>query len=194
MRYEIKPRTQIDKRDLMQMHCLRTEVFSGRLGWSVSVFDGSEIDRYDTDKTLYMLMYDKQNKVCGCWRLINTQAPYMLENDFSSLLQGRPARHEANVWELSRFALKRTGSGSYGFSKAAVGAIQHLVQWARSENVTEFLTVTTVSIYRLMEMLGLDIELICKPQKIGSVMTIAARFYISEKTERALFAQPRKIA
>jgi acyl homoserine lactone synthase len=118
----------------------------------------------------------------------------MLENNFSCLLHGQPAKKEMNIWELSRFALKQVASRSYGFSEATLGAMRSLVEWASRERITEFLTVTTVAVYRMMASIGLDVELYGPPIKIGSVMTVAMRIHLSHKTWDALFGEQRKIA
>lgn len=44
-----------------QMFRMRAEVFSGRLDWEVSLENGREIDRFDTEDTLYLLSLDEQS-------------------------------------------------------------------------------------------------------------------------------------
>lgn len=194
IRYEIKARPQIDGRALAQMHGLRHDIFRKRLGWQVSEDERGEVDRYDTDDALYMLMIDERDDVRGCWRLLATESPYMLENEFACLLHGQAPRHDARVWELSRFALRQTASCSYGFSEATLGAMRAVVQWAWKKNISEYVTVTTRAIHRLMARAGLDIELYGPAMRVGNEVAVAMHVHMSQITATALFGEQRMTA
>ncbi len=64
------------------MHKLRAKVFKGRMGWDVPVISGMEIDGYDAIDPMYMLMRAPEGVLCGCWRLLPTEGPYMLKDSF----------------------------------------------------------------------------------------------------------------
>ena len=72
---------------------LRYEVFHKRLQWDVQCRDGKETDRYDDEQTVYVVTEDDAGRVIGGWRLRPTLAPYMLDEVFPQLLNGRPAPH-----------------------------------------------------------------------------------------------------
>lgn len=42
-----------------QMHRIRAQVFSDRLGWDVEVTNGREIDRFDKEDPLYLVSIDE---------------------------------------------------------------------------------------------------------------------------------------
>lgn len=164
------------------MHALRAQVFQSRLNWSVPVTAGQEVDRYDTDAARYMLMYDQDGDLCGCWRILPTTAPYMLAETFQELLHGAPPSRDPNVFELSRFALAAPPARGFGFSDAARRAMQEIVTWASCEGVREFVTVTTLGIERLLVHQGIDMRRYGPARRIGESTAVALRILLSEKT------------
>jgi N-acyl-L-homoserine lactone synthetase len=83
----------------------RHRVFVQHLGWSLPGASGhTEWDCYDRPDTVYVLALSAAGSLCGCARLLPTTRPYLLAEVFPQLLDGRPAPHDKNTWELSRFA------------------------------------------------------------------------------------------
>src|SRR5262249_38868807 len=101
----IDKQSNFDLDALVEMYRLRAKVFEDRMGWEVATISGMEIDDYDALSPHYMLIRDEANQLCGCWRLLPTQGPYMLRDTFTQLLHGQCAPESPCVWELSRFAI-----------------------------------------------------------------------------------------
>lgn len=60
---------------------MRAEVFSGRLGWEVTVTDGGQSDRFDDDDPLYLIALDETTgSPKGAVRLLPTTRPNMLRD------------------------------------------------------------------------------------------------------------------
>ncbi len=76
-----------------QMFRLRAKVFADRLGWSVTVANGRERDRYDDLDPLYALALNDEGGVVGTFRLLQTIGPHMLAEVFKELMpDGVPVR------------------------------------------------------------------------------------------------------
>ena len=87
------------------MFRMRAEVFSGRLGWDVTVENGREIDRFDSETPLYLLSLDERSgQLRGAVRLLPTTGPNMLRDVFSMLMPGGTVESPL-IWESSRFAV-----------------------------------------------------------------------------------------
>ena len=105
----------LDQRAAMGMYQLRHEVFHDRLGWEVTTDNGMEHDEFDHADPVYVLAKGDEDEVLGCWRLLPTTGPNMLRDTFPQLLHGQRAPQQADVWELSRFAVTVPKYESAGF-------------------------------------------------------------------------------
>ena len=179
----------LDQHAAMGMYRLRHEVFHDRLGWEVTTDNGMEHDEFDHADPVYVLAKGDEDEVLGCWRLLPTTGPNMLKDTFPQLLHGQQAPQQADVWELSRFAVTaaRTESAGYGFSETPVKMMQTVVLFAQQNGIKRYVTVTTVAVERLLRHLGLNISRIGAPIKIGRVLTVACNIEIDAITEFALF-------
>jgi acyl homoserine lactone synthase len=87
---------------LASMHQLRRAVFSERLGWSVTVVNGLELDQFDLPEAHYLVHYAADGRVNACTRLLPTTGPYLLADVFPELVDGEmPRAHD--IWESTRF-------------------------------------------------------------------------------------------
>jgi acyl homoserine lactone synthase len=159
--------------DIHAMHALRYEVFRERLQWEVPCSNGTERDSFDDLDPTYMLVKDDSDKVFGCWRMLPTMGPYMLKDTFPQTLCGQAAPEHANVWELSRFALGSHEGRAHGFCQTAVSMMENAVEFALGQGVTQFVTVTTVAIERLLKTLGIPTRRFGVPVQVGIEKTVA---------------------
>lgn len=172
----------LSSRDLRVMHELRYEVFRERLEWEVSCSDGTERDRFDDLDPTYMLVKDDDGRVAGCWRMLPTTGPYMLKDTFPQTLCGQPAPEHPAVWELSRFALGRHEGRAHRFCDVAVQMMESVTDYALDRGVTQFVTVTTVAIERLLKGLGLPMRRFGAPVQVGVERTVAFSIEVSLNT------------
>lgn len=183
----IGPRNHFNKTELRDIHKLRAKVFKDRLGWEVPVLSGMEIDGYDALDPYYMVISNNTDHICGCWRLLPTEGPYMLKDTFPELLHGRLAPISERVWELSRFAIETDSNGHFGFTQHAIAAMREIVTFADENGIDEYVTVTTVAIERLLRHSGVDITRFGTPVNIGKERAVALKIHLGEKTRLALF-------
>jgi acyl homoserine lactone synthase len=172
---------------LAQMYRLRAKIFGERMGWEVAVLSGMEIDHYDAQSPYYMLVRDASGAVCGCWRLLPTQGPYMLRDTFPELLHGQRAPAAARVWELSRFAIVSPERAGYGFGELALDAMRAVVDFADRMGVTSYVTVTTTAVERLLARARIEMRRFGPPMKIGRVNAVALAIDLGKQTHEALF-------
>jgi len=144
-----------------QMFRLRYNVFHQKLGWQVDGTNNQERDDFDYLNPIYMIAGDQRDRARyseqsaqGCWRLLPTTGPNMLANTFPQLLRGEKLPITESVWELSRFAVtssSRRYKGQIYLSDLTYAMIAQLIAFADTNNISQYVTVTSVSVERLMK-------------------------------------------
>lgn len=192
---------QLDETTLHQMYRLRHAVFHDRLGWEVTSDNGMEHDEFDRANPVYVLVRGTGDDLDACWRLLPTNGPYMLKDIFPELLAGQPAPQSADVWELSRFAVAegKADPAGFGLSNIPVRMVRAAVRFAWENGIERYVSVTSVAVERMFRKLGVHVERLGPPIKIGRVLTVACSLEIDAITEFALFGTlpehaPRKAA
>jgi acyl homoserine lactone synthase len=187
MTITIDKQSRFDLDALAQMYRLRAKIFGERMGWEVAVLSGMEIDEYDAQSPHYMIMRDIYNEVCGCWRLLPTEGPYMLRNTFPQLLYSQNAPVSPRIWELSRFAVVSREKTCFGFGQLALDAMRAVVVFADRHAITHYVTVTTTGVERLLQRAGIATRRYGPPIRIGNADALALSIDLGEQTHEALF-------
>lgn len=141
---------------LNQVFKLRNETFKQRLGWDVNSEDGMEKDNFDKLNVSHIAMTDNNDCVIGCWRALPTQGQYMLKDIFPQLLQGEPAPLHKDVWEISRFTIRK-GDGEKGTSlvnSSTATLVKSFFDFAKEKEIKHYVLVTTVACERILRLLG----------------------------------------
>ena len=87
-----------------ELAAYRYKVFVEYLGWDLPIEQaGAERDQFDRPDTLYVMVKDRSNRICGCARLLPTNEPYLLGTVFPHLMGNQPMPASADIWELSRY-------------------------------------------------------------------------------------------
>jgi acyl homoserine lactone synthase len=191
---KIASRREFESKELWEMHRLRAKVFKGRMGWEIPIMSGMEIDGYDALDPYYMMIRDPSVGLCGCWRALPTEGPYMLKDTFPELLYGRPVPEDPKIWELSRFAIEADGPQGFGFSGMSLNALREIVKFGDKMGIEHYVTVTTASIERMMRRAGFAVTRFGPPMRIGVEVAVALDFDIGDKTHEALFGKSLKAA
>ena len=180
---------RLDQNTLTDMFRLRHAVFHDRLEWDVNSDNGMEYDEYDEAGPVYVLAKGNDDAVEGCWRILPTTGPYMLRDVFPELLAGQPAPESPEVCEISRVAVitKKHKDVGFGFSQTPVRMIQESVRYAHAAGITRYLVVTSLAVERMLRKVGLNMQRLGPPVKIGKVLTVANNIEMDEVTEFALF-------
>lgn len=187
----ISSRLELNFHQLNEMHKLRAKIFKERKGWDVTIIADMEIDGYDALNPYYLIIQGSPPKeqISGCWRILPTTGPYMLEHTFPELLHGVEAPKSENVWELSRFAIQPKHKSALNFSDDSIVAIKAVVEFAMNRGVVQFVTVTTLGVEKLLRRQGLDISRFGPAIRIGVENAIALRIELNDMTRRALVQQ-----
>lgn len=179
---------KIDTSTLNEMYTLRARVFKGKKRWDVQIKDNKEIDTYDALNPYYMIIRKKVSfELIGCWRILYTTGPYMLKDIFPDLLHGCSAPSDDKTLELSRFIVCSDAPNNSKLSIITLKAIQSLVVFATTLNVSRLVTVTTVGVERMLIRSGISIARLGPPLQIGVEKTVALYIYINKETYNALF-------
>ena len=91
------------RHELMAMHRHRKQVFIDQLKWNVPCEEGLEIDQFDSEDALYLLLIDDASgKLVASSRMLCTDRPHLLSEVFAALCpDGVPSR--GDIWESTRF-------------------------------------------------------------------------------------------
>jgi acyl homoserine lactone synthase len=167
---------------LAEMFQLRARVFSGRLGWDVSVIDGMEKDRYDDLEPVYILQRDRDERVCGCVRLLPTTGPTMLRDTFAQLPQSAPMPSDPRIWETSRFAIDAPAASAVGAGGAALLTYElfaGVVEFGLARNLTHIVTVTDARLERILRRANWPLQRMGDAIQIGDTRAVAGLLDIS---------------
>lgn len=85
----------------------RKRVFIDLLGWEIPALAGRyEIDQFDDDEAVYIVITDPAGNHCGSARLLRTDRPHILDSIFPELCADEMPR-AADTREITRFCLAR---------------------------------------------------------------------------------------
>jgi len=180
-----------DTTTIEAMFRFRHRIFHDRLGWDVHSELEMEFDIYDHLRPHYMIAKDGEDDVKGCWRFLPTTGPYMLRDTFPVLLQGQQAPRQDNIWELSRFAVDEGDCGMNGqvqMHGTTMEMIRQVVYFAKERNIDHYVTVTSVSLERMLRRAGIPMRRFGngRATRIGKVLTIACWIDVSDLAQAVL--------
>lgn len=169
------------------MFRMRAEVFSGRLGWDVSVTNGREIDRFDEEDPAYLLsINEKTSALQGAVRLLPTTGPNMLRDVFAALVPGG-APESPLIWESSRFAINpRIFAGddrakvNHRVNSITLELLCGIVEVCQKSGIDQIVSVFDARMARIFRAVDCPYKEIGTPTRIGKVMTHAALFEMSD--------------
>ena len=98
------------KWELEEMYRLRYDVAVNELGWSIpNVGDKHDKDNYDYDNTIYFLERDNTGHLIATARLNPTTQPHLMTDVFPDLCEFDGVPIAPDIYEYSRFLVKRNG-------------------------------------------------------------------------------------
>jgi len=143
-----------------QVFRLRHEAFIERLDWDIPSVNGMERDEFDDLKPYHIVAKNDDGSIAGCWRALPTTGKYMLKDVFPSLLQSESAPREKDVWEISRFTVRKNHKNlTKGYiNSVTIDLISSFYSFAKDNNIRAFVTVTTVACERLLRQMGVSLR------------------------------------
>lgn len=170
---------------ISQVYRLRHDTFIDRLGWDIQSENGLERDSFDEMNPYHIAIRDKYGDVAGCWRAMPTTGDYMLRSIFPELLQGEATPDAEDVWEISRFAIRKNHTCAVkGYSsQVMIDMMESLYGFAVEHNINRYVAVTTVGFERILRKLGLTIRRLGEGQsmQIGVERSVAIFVEVNEK-------------
>lgn len=147
----------IDQR--RQLARYRYGVFVQRLQWKLGDEHGLEQDQFDMEDTMHLVARDAYGDIVGCGRLLPTDGPYLLGDVFPELFNGMPPPRDANIWELSRFAVSAStmDPAAGNTQRLAERLLLQALRFCAQRGVAQLLAVTTPPVERLMRKAGVEL-------------------------------------
>lgn len=94
-----------------QLYQFRKALFVDALGWNLAVQEGREQDQFDTNAAVHCALFCGGTLIAG-FRAIRTDHPYLAQSVFPQLATFAPYPQRRDVWEISRFGIVPSESGS----------------------------------------------------------------------------------
>jgi acyl homoserine lactone synthase len=168
----------------------RHAVFIEALQWQLPVENGLERDQFDRPDTLYAIVRNVNGGVCGCARLLPTTKAYLLDEVFPSLMNGAPAPHTPDVWELSRFSTMATNQASTPsreeLRRRFCSLFSAVVEVATAQGAARLITFTALGVERILRSIGMHAHRVGPPQMIDGEPVLALWIELDDQTRRAL--------
>lgn len=177
--YQIKTLTRRD--EFLQAFHLRYTIFHNELRWVPDSQDQIERDDYDKN-AVHFGVFNKEKQLLAFVRLILYKDTYMLENEFSKLVEDKHnIRKQSDTAEVSRLCISKGVRNKNILSNFGMHSITMLLYkgiylWCRKNNIRYLYAVIEYKLYKLMLMRGFPCRLIGNPiimqDKIKAVAVI----------------------
>lgn len=168
----------------------RHRIFIETLHWQLPCDQGLERDQFDRTDTLYAIARDADGTVCGCARLLPTTGPYLLDEVFPDLMNGLPAPHSVDVWELSRFSTTPAGQPATLSREEAKNRLRALlaaaVKVVTARGAMRLILVTALGSERILRNLGVNAHRVGPPRLADGKPILAMWIELDDQTCRAL--------
>jgi acyl homoserine lactone synthase len=171
--------------NLYQMHRLRKTVFKDRLGWDVTISGELEADEFDGTASSYLLSIDRYGAVDGCVRLLPTTGPNMLRDIFPSLVTRASMPCSEQVWEASRFAVRRDTAES-GLSRTTYDLLIGVLRFGLTNGISRIACVVDVRMERILRRAGWQLNRLGPARRTGNTIALAGQLDVSPQILRTL--------
>jgi len=168
---------------LEEMFQLRHRVFVERLKWeALRKPDGREIDQFDNDDAIYLLLREDDGRIIGGHRLLPTTKPHLFTELFSDMCNVRGLRSGERIYELTRTCIDKETIGNdrelWALKHVMVGLFEFCVR-AGIEQLTLLTPLSTL--YRCL-LTGVEVKPLGLPREIDGVPQAAVAFITSHAT------------
>ena len=177
-----------EKESLLQaMFEARKQVFVDLLKWDVPVLEGRyEIDQFDDDHAVYLIVADAAGGHLGSARLLPTTRPHILDSLFPSLCAGEPPR-SPDCFEITRFCLGRNQNARQRF-ETRNRLVSALAQYALENGISTYTGVAELGWLQQILAFGWRCRPLGLPRTINGRTLGALRIDIDSETPALLAA------
>ena len=161
-----------DYADLMeQVWRFRHVQFVERLGWKeLHSEDGREIDRFDTDDAIHLVV-EKRDQVVGYTRLLRTSGPHLLSEIYPHIMEGQAWPRDRAVYEWTRCICDQE-AGKFGDVQASHLLITGVLEFCLVAGIRGMVVETHPKLVTWMLETGYDVETLHTPQIINDVPVV----------------------
>ncbi len=158
----------VSEDEKIQAYRLRHRIFCEELGWlprSRSLLETDEYDKYTTS----LGIFDRQHVLVACTRVASPGTPFMIEKEFSSLIDPlHKIRKENDIAEVSRScvapeARRLSVYGTFGACRVSMLIYKVAYQWCSVNNIRYVYTVVEPRLYRALRAQGFQMQLVGAP-------------------------------
>lgn len=166
--------------DTLKIQRLRHQVFAQELGWVQQNEQKLEMDEYD-EGAISFGVFDSNDNLKACLRVVTSDRPFMLEKDFPFLLSAASrVRKEQDTVEVSRLcvaqeARSETFSGNFGVHTASMLLYKGVYRWCLKNRKQYIYLVVEQKVFRLLCAKGFPCKLVGEPVVMpDGVVAVAA--------------------
>ena len=172
---------------LQAMFEARKQVFVDLLKWDVPILAGRyEIDQFDDEHAIYMIVADPEGRHLGSSRLLPTSRPHILDSLFSGLCAGEPPRGP-DCFEITRFCLGRNQNARERL-QTRNRLVTALARYALGQGISTYTGVAELGWLQQILAFGWRCRPLGLPQRIGGRTLGALRIDIDPETPALLAA------
>jgi len=177
----------LDYNIFREMFEARRRVFVDLLKWDVPVLGGRfEIDQFDDDHAVYLIVSDEQGRHAGSARLLKTTRPHILDSLFPELCAAPPPKGE-HMLEITRFCLSREQNAAERL-QTRNALVSGLVVYARENGIQTYTGVAEMGWLQQILAFGWRCRPLGLPRLIAGQMLGALRIDIAFETPALLAA------
>jgi acyl homoserine lactone synthase len=173
-------KTITSKCDSRKVQRLRHQVFAQELGWVEGNEQGLETDEYD-EGAISFGVFDRDENLKACLRVITSDHSFMLENEFPFLLSPlSQVRKAQDTVEISRLcvaldARSETFSGNFGVHTTSMLLYKGVYRWCLKNRKQYIYLVVEQKVFRLLCAKGFPCKLVGEPKVMpDGVVAVAA--------------------
>jgi len=162
----------------------RKALFVDQLGWNLTLHGELEIDEFDTDHTIYCLIYE-YDKIISGFRAVMTTFPYLVKTHFSYLGTTRAFPSRDDYYEISRFGVLSTEN------RLDIGLMTYalMFHFALKRNITALVAIADLGHERLLRAMGIRTRRYGPPGIVGvdawgqPIVSVAGDIPIAEQPQ-----------
>ncbi len=169
----------LNEKEKEQAYRLRYQIFCRELRW-VKSKSNMEKDKYDKS-AIFFGVFDVSNRLLAFLRLILSDQPYMLEDEFSMLLDDHyQIRKDNTTAEVSRLCVAKEARklrlvNNFGVFSVSMMLYKGVYQWCKKNEIRYLYLVVEYKIYRLLRSKGFPSTLLGRPVTMpDGVVAVAA--------------------
>jgi N-acyl-L-homoserine lactone synthetase len=175
-----------------ELAAYRYKVFVEHLGWDLPIVQvGAERDQFDRPDTLYVMVKDRAERICGCARLLPTSEPYLLGSVFPHLMGNQPLPASAEIWELSRYTTQLV-NGEIASREEAAERFRELLKavcdTAFAGGAKRLITFSYLGVERIARNFGIHVHRVGPAHVIDGRPVVAFWIELDEQTFSAFEA------